>query len=558
MSYQRGGRRGGGRGNYRGGQNDRGHQQASRNETWELPPPRAPPRIAQLAPPADQAVLPAYDMEVIPLQKPKAPGKVNWAIMPCYTNYYELKLGKKYPAVYFYTVAISKRERAQRAADPPRRAARERRLGTKLNRKVFARVPREAVGDQVLAFDGRGRACAVQLIPNDGVNLDIDFDGDIWNVTLTYESVVPLNGVKPGEDYFQGGDEEQSLLSLAIIMNHMPSQQFTPIGRGFYGLPGKEPIPINGGFECWQGYKAHIIPANGKLYVNVNYAVTAFVKPGNLVDLLPELLELRRDQRLPTRFSERNIADLRMKLTRCQAEVTHRNEGRTFTIATITRESASNITFTGRDGRRMSVAQYFENTYTKLDHPEWPCVQVGSVNPRHIPLEKVRILTGNPYRGEQSSDLVTDIIRCAAIPPRQRLAEIRAIADTIGRQSELDREFDIQIGGELQVPSRIIPPPTLFAGKNRQVKVNPGVLEFKGNTFFIGSKIDRWAIIVTDERVARRDVDRFAEIFVRQCNNTGISLAMPQILVLSDRIDKQRLAASIEKTGECFTNTRSI
>ena len=467
------------------------------------------------------------------IQKPKAPGQVGFARIECLTNYYELTLGSKCSAAFFFSVKITKIDKPRDAgkksggaAAPPRAPKKERKLGMKLNRKVFAELPRSACGDQWLAYDGRQRACGLKRIPDGGLNLIVSFDNDDWEVTIAHEKTVSLHGLKPGGDFGRSDEEEESLLSVALMMNHMPSLSYTPLGRGFYGLPGEPPKPIGGGFDLWSGYKAHVIPGANKLYFNVNYAITAFIRPGNLEELLPEL---SRGAGQSATLHPAQIKELKNKLSRCRAETLHlkKTKQKKFSIATITNESASKISFTDRDGRRVTVAQYFSKEYSTLRHPDWPCVQVGYDNPRYFPLEVVKILEGNPFRGDQTPTLTSDIIKLAAIPPRNRLEEIRATVTTLRKSNELDREFDLKIGNELTVPARILPPPKLVSANNRSVRVNPGVIDFRSDQFFLGSQIKSWTVVLTDNRVSQQDVGHFVNVLMKQGASTGVHLAKP-------------------------------
>lgn len=484
---------------------------------------------------------------------------MSFAKQICFTNFYELNIGGKYAAAYFYTVKISKNERPRKDSTNAQKGPRkERRLGMRLNRNIFKLIPRRELGDQLLAYDGRGRACGMKRIPNDSLNLVIDFDDDKWALELSYEKAIPLSGVKEGDDFGRTADFDESLLCLALMLNHMPSISYTPLGRGFYGLPNEPPKPIGGGFELWSGYQARAVPGEKKMYLNVNYAITAFMQPGKLIGLLPELLDLRGN--MPTSLHPRDVNNLKKKLIRCRAETIHLKKNRSFTIASVTLEPASKLCFTDRDGRKVSVADHFAKTHFKLQYPNFPCIQVGTDNPKFFPLEVVEIKTGNPYRGEQTPQLVSDIIKHAAIPPRNRLEEIRATVGRIREQNELASEFDMQLGQELQVPARIIPPPKLVAGGGRPVNVNPGVIDFRQNSFARGSKITKWTIILTDERVHANDVAKFAEGFVNQALKTGLQISAPlkktgnQFFVVSDRNE----SALIESEIENFVNQNKL
>ncbi|XP_028968806.1 protein argonaute-3 [Galendromus occidentalis] len=521
-------------------------------------------KIAPLAAPAQGETLnlPAAG-GVIALQKPRVPGKMTCANIQCLTNYYKLNLGKRFSVAYFYTVKITRVGRAptnpSTKVEPLKPAAgprKERKLGLKLNKLIFRELSRHDAGDQLLAYDGRARACGLKRIPNDALNLVVGFDNDQWELTLSFEKSVQLTGLMPGPEFGKADDEEEALLGVAIALNHMPALQFTPLGRGFYGLPGETPRSISGGFELWSGYKAHVIPGQDSLYLNVNFAITAFIKPGELIDLLPDLI---RENSVPPSLHNKHIAELKKKLTRCKIECEHlksTNKPKKMTVATITSLPASQITFVNREGRTVTVAQYFAETYSKLQYPNLPCVQVGTEKPRYFPLEKVTVLKGNPYRGEQTPQMVSDIIRQAAIKPRNRLEEIRHTVKILRGQNELQNEFDMQIGEELTVPARILPVPILECGamngnQRKTVKVTPGVIDFRSDKFFSGSRITKWTVVITDERASQRDVSAFVEVLQRQGAQTNVQIAPPMrvggaFYTISDRLSFEKVEKQIE------------
>lgn len=526
--------------------------------------------IPALPAPPKCGALPDVD-SVIPLTRPPAPGQIAGANIVCLTNYYELKLGNRSSAVYFCVVKISKVEKdpsEQKPGAKPKKPAkaqgaaaraprRVQRLSRRLNKEIFAGLKSRDVGDQLLAYDGGQRACGLKKIPNDSVRQIVEYDGDKWLVELTYDKAVPLAGLRPGSGYGTSEEEEEGLLALSLMVGHMPSLQFAPIGRGYYGLPGEKPVPLSGGLELWSGFKMHIIPGADRLYLNVNYAITPAVRSGPIIDFLPEMLRI--DLRSGVALRDSHIRELKEKLSRCRGyanhlPVTSDKKRKTFAIATITAASAAQLKFDYK-GTPTTVAQYFATQHNPLRFPNLPCVQVGQGRPTYFPLEHVNLLPANPYRGEQSSQLVSEIIKLAAIPPRNRLEEIRFAIKTLKSQTQLDREFDMEIGEELRVPGRILPPPTLYVGGNRTVRVNPGVIEFRGTPFYRGSSIKAWTVIVMDDRTVNKDVVKFTEVLVQQGRAVGIQIANPADIkgnfhAIDQRISMDKVEESLGKFGE--------
>lgn len=570
-----GGGYGGGGGHSGGGASGgaRGRK-APPSATWELPRMNRQQAIPALPAPPKCGPLPDVD-SVIPLTRPPAPGQIAGINIDCLTNYYELRI--KGSAVHFYTVKISKIERQRTekegsgakakkparaqggAANTPRRV---KKLSRRLNKLIFAKLQRADVGDQLLAYDGGHRACGMKRIVNDSVNESVEYDGDQWQVELNYEKAVSLAGLMPDKEYGKSEDEEEALLALSLMMGYLPSLNLVPIGRGFYGQTindntQQKTRPVSGGLELVSGFKMHIIPGAQKLFLNVNYALTAVVRSGPIIDFLPDLLNgyNRFDQRL----SDYNIRLLQEKLSRCRGfAVRGKSQGgqdqvesKTFVISRITAASASDLMF-DNNGEQTSVATYFATKYGPLRYPYLPCVQVGLGKPSYFPLEVVSLRPYNPYRGPQSSQLVNDIIKLAAIPPRDRLEEIRSSTKNLRKQPQLGNEFKLEIGDELELPARILPPPTLIIDRQRTVRVNPGVIEFRGETFFRGSSIDRWTPILMSESADQLKVQNFVDVLMRQGGSSGVRLKAPSrtpngFYSISHRLAIDQVEAALRK-----------
>ena len=227
---------------------------------------------------------------------------------------------------------------------------------------------------------------------------------------------------------------------------------------------------------------------------------------------------------------------------------------RIFTIATITDEAASNVFFVDKEGKKGSVATYFRRHYSKLRYFNHPCIQVGSEKVKHFPRKHVKIIRGNPFRGEQTPQMVSEIIRLAAVPPRNRLEEIRATVKTIREQSELDKEFDMKVCNEL----RVLAPPTLVGSNQKVVKMTPGVIAFRSDKFFSCSKIDRCSVIITEERASAQDIDDLLKIFVNQTRHTGVASREPlrggkgAFHTVSDKMSIEKAEEATEKFRKAF------
>ena len=141
---------------------------------------------------------------------------------------------------------------------------------------------------------------------------------------------------------------------------------------------------IGAGIELWRGYFQSIRPGIGRLLVNLDISTTAMYKPGPLLGLCLEFLELER--RGPQALARNNgFPDReRIRLQRFISGVRFNTTDLTGNtkpqlIQKLTWDGASSLFFTKRDGRNLSVATHFQETYNKpLQYPGIPCVEVIS------------------------------------------------------------------------------------------------------------------------------------------------------------------------------------
>jgi eukaryotic translation initiation factor 2C len=144
--------------------------------------------------------------------------------------------------------------------------------------------------------------------------------------------------------------------------------------RSFFTDRGAQ--DIGGGFQLWRGYFQSIRPTLGKMIVNIDISTGLMYKPGPLIPLCLEFLGLpRNDVRALSRMSERQRRPLQQFLAGIRVQMPH--SGRTECIKRLTKETARERNFTTRDGKTISVENYFEVYHNKtLKYPELICVEV--------------------------------------------------------------------------------------------------------------------------------------------------------------------------------------
>ena len=66
--------------------------------------------------------------------------------------------------------------------------------------------------------------------------------------------------------------------ALDVVMRHLPSMTYTPVGRSFFSAPDGYYHPLGGGREVWFGYHQSVRPSHWKMMLNIDVSATAFYK----------------------------------------------------------------------------------------------------------------------------------------------------------------------------------------------------------------------------------------------------------------------------------------
>ncbi|OON20197.1 piwi domain protein, partial [Opisthorchis viverrini] len=114
-----------------------------------------------------------------------------------------------------------------------------------------------------------------------------------------------------------------------------------------------------------------------------------------------------------------------------------------------------------------SVASYFETKYgIRLKYPELPCVKSKKDKEEYFPMELLDIL---PFQAPKASkaDVASQVIRLAAVQPRDRFREIHSFLSVMLQSGEgLFNKFGVKVSQNLvKVTGRILPLPKADFGR---------------------------------------------------------------------------------------------
>ncbi len=68
------------------------------------------------------------------------------------------------------------------------------------------------------------------------------------------------------------------LQALDVVMRHLPSMTYTPVGRSFFSSPDGYYHPLGGGREVWFGFHQSVRPSQWKMMLNIDGKSAIFIQ----------------------------------------------------------------------------------------------------------------------------------------------------------------------------------------------------------------------------------------------------------------------------------------
>ncbi|KAJ3325485.1 hypothetical protein HDV06_004344 [Boothiomyces sp. JEL0866] len=292
--------------------------------------------------------------------------------------------------------------------------------------------------------------------------------------------------------------ETENVLScstaLSVLLRHVPSMLFTPVGSNFF--TPNDRVPISNGLEVWRGYHQSIkAMMAGHLGINVNVCSTVFRK-GNIsvLDYLCEYLGCRFGD-IPK--LSHSLIEKGLKGVNCVT--THRGDRKQrFNIKKISTETANTMKFE-KDGKVISVCEYFEKDLNiRLKFPNLP-LALKSNGKTAFPLECLAIQPAQRFTERLNGNQTSEMIRLTCQKPQGRKRQVENAVQNILKyeNNPYMKAFGIKVGSKMmEIEARILPAPNVvfkqnsIAGLdgawnlNRQKLVNAPLMESFAFVFF--------------------------------------------------------------------------
>ncbi len=363
--------------------------------------------------------------------------------------------------------------------------------------------------------------------------------------------------------------------AVEILFRSEPAAKLKVNGAGgrkfFDGNNPRLVVNIPQGAQIWKGFFQSVRPSSSGMVLNVDVAFSAFLKDGNLRDVAASILG--RDGGGGTggfrggrggrggfdrgggrggggrgggrggfgggggggggegisQLSPFDKQTLRKKLRGVQLRKTYM-AGRPAAFKGFSDLPASEIKFTNKEGRELSLVQYFRETYNiTLKYPNLPAVDHGG-GKKYVPMELLIVEKGHalPPLG-LSSEQIQSMIRESAQRPEQRAARVEEIRRDLQLEGNAAmREWGVSVAPKMtQTPARILPPPQVTYA-NKPASVQNGSWNLVKSKFTkSGEPLASWAVL-NFSRAPMGEVQNFIGVLVNTLIGLGINVVNRQ------------------------------
>ncbi|TMS18725.1 Protein argonaute-2 [Larimichthys crocea] len=379
-------------------------------------------------------------------------------------NFFEMEIPKL--EVYHYDIDI-KPEKC------PRRVNRE------IVEHMVQHFKTQIFGDRKPVYDGRKNLYTAMPLPigRDKVELEVTIPGEgkdrSFKVSIKWVSCVSLQALHEALSGRLPSVPFETVQALDVVMRHLPSMRYTPVGRSFFTPSEGCSNPLGGGREVWFGFHQSVRPSLWKMMLNIDVSATAFYKAQPVIEFMCEVLDFKsiEEQQKPLTDSQR--VKFTKEIKGLKVEITHCGQmKRKYRVCNVTRRPASHQTFPlqQENGQTIecTVAQYFKDKYKLiLRYPHLPCLQVGQEQKHtYLPLEVCNIVAGQRCIKKLTDNQTSTMIRATARSAPDRQDEISKLMRSANFNTDpYVREFGVMVRDEMtEVNGRVLQAPSILYG----------------------------------------------------------------------------------------------
>ncbi|KAJ6614026.1 argonaute-like protein [Mycena sp. CBHHK59/15] len=440
-------------------------------------------------------------------------------------------------------------------------------MNMRLIKQLQDHVARDIFENTRAVFDGRKNLFApveLDLGQSNSREFDVTLPGEsanrdrppkIYKVRLT--QVAKIN-TEVLHRFIRGQQSHDNTVNTALMaLNVYPVK-----GRSFFTPDDAK--AIGSGLVLWRGYFQSIRPAVNRMLINVDISTGVMYKPGPLIDLCLEFLQIPNATMLSSQKPDRNRLSLARFIAGIRVQTADAGSGalRTRVVRKLSKEGASQLTFSMRDGGIKTVANYYREVRNQaLRYPALLCVEIGQG--ALIPLELCTVPPGQLVRKEVPDDKKTQLVEFATMAPKNRLTSIQKGMEVLSYgQSEYVRKFGLAVDPTLlTTQARVLKAPSLKYGPGSNVPtVNPNNgswnmrVDLADKRFYRPATIGPWVLIIFESMNRFNDgvAQEVIGSFVAGCRSTGITVQDPSPIIR--RVNGQgNIPQELQAAGaECF------
>ncbi|KRY73109.1 Protein argonaute-2, partial [Trichinella pseudospiralis] len=317
------------------------------------------------------------------------------------------------------------------------------------------------------------------------------------------------------------------------------SKSFKAVKNSFYFISQGADLDVKYGITLWRGLFISARVIDGfRPAINIDVSHSCFYKHQSLINLICDILNGDEHDvkfhpcqlKIDSYLKREHLRLLIPELKGISIHTTHRNQDRVYRIKDISGTAAS-VVFE-KDGKKVSIAEYFHDVYAPLKYPNLPLVQVGSKSKAiYFPVEVCQVANCQRYNKKLKACQTTSIIRYALSDAPTR---IQKCIDLV-QKSNLNgdpflKNFGVKIKGEpVIVNGRVLSPPRLEYGKGnggQQIVLTPkdGAWYLKELKFFESAYCESFGFVSFLPLHKASMLQEFCWQVVRTCRSTGIQM----------------------------------
>ncbi|EPS67433.1 hypothetical protein M569_07337, partial [Genlisea aurea] len=313
---------------------------------------------------------------------------------------------------------------------------------------------------------------------------------------------------------------QEYIHALDVVLRERSREKLIESGQSFYSSSMEGGEGIGGGAVALRGFFQSLRPTSQGLSLNVDFSMTAFYESIGVLLYLQKrfdfMIDLSQERCSGRSMTSEEREEVDKALHNMRVFVLHRQTVQRYLVHGLTKESAGDLWFSDRDGKRWNLVEYFEERYGYgVVHVNLPCLQISRRKPCFVPMELCVVCEGQKFIGKLTEEQTAKMLKISCQRPHERKKIINGVMEThLVSDGDQVKEFELGVAREMtEVKGRILkpPPPAAKLGHNAAVVG--------------GLRIERWGVISFGGSPEERSrIPNFITHLSKRCQQSGIFL----------------------------------